>query len=79
MNTPKATIMPNFAFFKDMPVSVAAIVALLIVVYYLFRLIFKMLESHRQISEVLSGTNKTLESVKSWIEGLIAAYKDVRR
>jgi len=71
--------MPNFAFFKDMPVSVAAIVALLVVIFYLFKLIFKMIDSHRQIAEVLSNTNKTLENVKSWIEGLITAYKDVRR
>lgn len=71
--------MPNFAFFKDLPASIAAIVSLLVVIYYLFKLIFKQQEAYKQVISVLSDTNRTLEGVKSWIEGLISAYKDVKR
>ena len=68
--------MSILEIFKELGPASAALVALLIVIIYLFKLIFKQIDALAEITKVISESNRIHEGTKSWIEGLLAAYKD---
>lgn len=71
--------MDFIKIFKDLSPSVAAIVALLVVIVYLFRLLHRQIDINAEISAVLAENNKIMEGTKQWIQGLLEAYKSITK